>query len=406
MVSWNGTVTLTDMPAVTVPNSAGNIAFDITAAAKAWKNETYSASSGLMLKNSNESSSSYYKIFTSTEYGSYYGTHMPYTVVNYNDQPIAVAGITSGKVYAIKNHVSGKYLNTGSTETSVILQKNGSNYTEGQDWKIEKLYDNYYMIYSMKFDKYLSIDGNYNLILEGCNSIDRERWLIFYKNGKYRLIYKSKRDKMMSVANSSDGTVVNLSTSFTYSEWVVEGAYVEGVDYTYSPYNENCGYYTSAIEVNLSGTGDYEDYALDTMNAWSGSSDDLSIVENSNSENEIWIYNYLWAPEDELGCYESKTKNDTRTTKFKIKVHLAHVNNYIDADPFIDNGGYFNLERELTSTEKGIVFRNVISHEIGHAFGLDDNPTGATTIMRYTFPDDYITYSPQPPDIEGAVNFN
>jgi hypothetical protein len=90
MVSWNGTVTLTDMPAVTVPNSAGNIAFDITAAAKAWKAGTYSASSGLMLKNSNEYSSSYYKIFTSTEYGSYYGTHMPYTEVDYFNLPSQV----------------------------------------------------------------------------------------------------------------------------------------------------------------------------------------------------------------------------------------------------------------------------------------------------------------------------
>jgi hypothetical protein len=90
MASWFGTVTLSDMPAVTVPNSAGNIAFDITAAAKAWKAGTYSASRGLMLKNSNESSSSYYKIFTSTEYGAYYGTHMPYTVVNYYNLPSQV----------------------------------------------------------------------------------------------------------------------------------------------------------------------------------------------------------------------------------------------------------------------------------------------------------------------------
>ena len=83
--TWNGYTALTGMNAVSVPNSAGDVAFDITAAAKAWKNGTYNINKGLMFKNSNESSASYCKTFTSTEYGNKYGSHTPYVIVNYTE---------------------------------------------------------------------------------------------------------------------------------------------------------------------------------------------------------------------------------------------------------------------------------------------------------------------------------
>lgn len=81
--TWNGYTALSGMNAVSVSNSAGDVAFDITAAAKAWKNGTYNINKGLMFKNSNESSTSYCKTFTSTEYGNKYGSHTPYIIVNY-----------------------------------------------------------------------------------------------------------------------------------------------------------------------------------------------------------------------------------------------------------------------------------------------------------------------------------
>lgn len=91
--TWNGYVALSGMNAVTVPNSAGDVAFNITSAAKAWKDGTYSISKGLIFKNSNESSASYCKTFTSTEYGYRYGTHMPYVVVNYTKFSQSIANL-------------------------------------------------------------------------------------------------------------------------------------------------------------------------------------------------------------------------------------------------------------------------------------------------------------------------
>ena len=83
--TWNGYTALSGMNAVSVPTSAGDVAFDITAAAKAWKNGTYNVNKGLMFRNSNESSASYCKTFTSTEYGNKYGSHTPYVIVNYTE---------------------------------------------------------------------------------------------------------------------------------------------------------------------------------------------------------------------------------------------------------------------------------------------------------------------------------
>ncbi|MFA7206097.1 MAG: RICIN domain-containing protein [Saccharofermentanales bacterium] len=233
MVSWNGTVTLTDMPAVTVPNSAGNIAFDITAAAKAWKNETYSASSGLMLKNSNEYSSSYYKIFTSTEYGSYYGTHMPYTVVNYSVVTLPTyetQGIASGDIFKITNTYSGKSIDIeggGTTDNTNAIQysfsTSGFTRSSSNQWfEITYIGTGEYEIRPMHTTgKILSINStSKNVIIETDCNYTRQRWYIVKSGDDYYIINKAYKTEFITVEGSyTSGDPVKSSTNSSGSKW-------------------------------------------------------------------------------------------------------------------------------------------------------------------------------------------
>ena len=69
----------------------GWYSFDITKAAKAWKNGSYSYAKGMVIKNTtNNTSSTYDRVLASREYGGINSSYMPYVTVVYRN------GYTSG----------------------------------------------------------------------------------------------------------------------------------------------------------------------------------------------------------------------------------------------------------------------------------------------------------------------
>ena len=81
IITWNGYTDLQDSKTV---GSGGWYGFNITRAAQLWQTSSSTASLGLMLKNSNESSASYDKPFASAEYTAVSG-RTPYVQVTYTD---------------------------------------------------------------------------------------------------------------------------------------------------------------------------------------------------------------------------------------------------------------------------------------------------------------------------------
>ena len=103
--------------------------FNITSAAKAWKDGTYSYSKGIVIKNTtNNSSSTYDRVLASTEYGGVNSSYMPYVTVVYRN------GYTSGaftsadaaaKDFATAIYSSGMYVRF---EYCAAIYRSGSNY--------------------------------------------------------------------------------------------------------------------------------------------------------------------------------------------------------------------------------------------------------------------------------------
>ncbi len=78
-VTSTGTITTACFAPPPSPASGSWASFDITAAAKAWLAESRDWRTGILLKNRNESTTSAYRSFASTEFGS----TLPYVVIEY-----------------------------------------------------------------------------------------------------------------------------------------------------------------------------------------------------------------------------------------------------------------------------------------------------------------------------------
>lgn len=107
----------------------GWYSFDITKAAKAWKNGSYSYAKGMVIKNTtNNTSSTYDRVLASREYGGINSSYMPYVTVVYRN------GYTSGaftsadaaaKDFAAAIYSSGMYVRF---EYCAAIYRSGSNY--------------------------------------------------------------------------------------------------------------------------------------------------------------------------------------------------------------------------------------------------------------------------------------
>lgn len=107
----------------------GWYSFDITKAAKAWKNGSYSYSKGIVIKNTtNNSSSTYDRVLASREYGGINTSYMPYVTVVYSNAYTSSAfssADAAAKDFATSIYSSGMYVRF---EYCAAIYRSGSNY--------------------------------------------------------------------------------------------------------------------------------------------------------------------------------------------------------------------------------------------------------------------------------------
>ena len=89
-----------------------------------------------------------------------------------------------------------------------------------------------------------------------------------------------------------------------------------------------------------------------------------------------------------MGSYNADSKSNGRANRFTIRIYQKTI----DTHP-----SFYSL----TAEQKTTVYRNTIAHELGHALGLNDNPTGAASIMKYSYTP-WSGYYPEPADAYGV----
>ncbi len=382
--------------------------FNITNIVKEWTSYgTSEKRKGIMFKSTDESLERV-KTFASFNRAAYNPTFtMTYGTVN----PRTVSDGT----YYIRNKKSGKYLEVESraaAQGAKVTQWSFNGYFN-QQWKVTYRSDGYYTLEPAHTTGYaLDVKNNYQQVgslidIWGTGSPPNVyvKFIIAANgDGTYRIISKVSNDKMCltvkfgSMENSADVIQSNY-TNAPSQQWYFESEiYDRNRGFKYSPYSENCGYQSSDIRVQLS-CGDYTSYARDAINAWNaavGEGNELSITEDSSSDNTIQIHNGSFDISSALGRYVSKSKNSStrRTTRFTIYIYYTRINDECD-------------RLHYTAAQKENHYRGIIAHEIGHAFGLDDNPLyfGTVPLMRQGN-GARSNYGPQKPDIAGAYRFN
>lgn len=112
-VNWNNYDSLLCTASITGPSGSW-ASFDITAAAKAWLAESRDWRTGILLKNRNESTTSAYRSFASTEFGS----TLPYVVIEYTRRFYA----------SVENYYDGgyaaRYAGSGSNSPANVIAAN------------------------------------------------------------------------------------------------------------------------------------------------------------------------------------------------------------------------------------------------------------------------------------------
>lgn len=321
--------------------------------------------------------------------------------------------IDPDKTYYIKNVGSGKYLEVYNAGTS--------NNTNVGQWSFHGLpHQQFKLEYSngLYTIRPVHAPNTSVAVLNGTNSnganigivsgiSSSSSWLIAeVYDGEYRIMSSSsEKTKVMAVENAGTSNGANVLQWYYNCDstdyWAFEEVFEEGIDYIHI--SNGCD--SSQIHVNLSNVGTRRNDILASMQAWSQFPSVMSITENSLSTSYIYHENYTENP-GTLGYYQSQMYDDIsgRATRFQIKLHSQRIQNYLNADPWIDSGGFTN-GKKLTEAEKTIVFRSIVSHELGHALGLGNNPTGAPSIMKYAYHDND-GYYPEKADIAGAMLYN
>lgn len=337
--------------------------------------------------------------------------------------------IDPDKTYYIKNFGSDKYLevyNAGTSNNTNVRQGNFHGLPH-QQFKLE--YSN--GLYTIRP---VHAPNTSVAVLNGTNSnganigiqtgsSSSSLWcFVEVTPGKYRIMSNSSElTKVMAVENASMNDGANVLQWYYNCDitdyWVLEEVFNQDEfikDYSYLSML-NPGYISSKIKVNLVNAEEYRNDILAAMQTWSQFPSVMSITEDSTSLNNIYVRDYYPMFDSELGHYLSLNQNsdyilglppeDVRSEKFKIEIHYSNMQSYLNQASWKDNGELYLQPGPLTDSQKTTVFRSVIIHELGHALGLADNPTGKPSIMQYSF-DDRIGFYPQKPDIAGAMLYN
>ncbi len=138
-VSWSGYGT--QLASGTVSSGNQWVSFNIKSAITTWQNSSTTADKGVMIRNSNESSTSYAKAFCSTE-----SSYKPYITLTWS--AAAPSGITEGNIYQIKNKNTSQYA-SASVASSINQVATPGTQRSYELWRFEKVMTGVYRIESL-----------------------------------------------------------------------------------------------------------------------------------------------------------------------------------------------------------------------------------------------------------------
>lgn len=313
-------------------------------------------------------------------------------------------GITDNQIYSIRNSYSNQYLdvpNAGGSGSQLIQCKlNGG---ANQQWRV---------VYRKGGVYSLIPQHNTNLRLHIPNAQDTEGvnveaysvyddgrqyfQILFNEDGSYRIQPLCSSTRVLSVRGPSTAELAKIElktwTGSSQMRWTFMQAFKKGVDYILSSADEKSpGYNSKTFSVRIVNekgwSTAHESDAIAAMNAWNERAR-TSITRSSSSVNSIIIEESLDKGDFILGTYIANSTSNGRANSFTIRIYQKAI----------DTNPEFNF---LTAEQKTTVYRHTIAHELGHALGLNDNPTGAASIMKYSYTP-WSGYYPEPADVYGV----
>ena len=323
------------------------------------------------------------------------------------------SGIANQQIYYIKNKYSSKYLDVSrnSTAPGTPTQQYKLGDYPSERWKITYAQNGYYNIQSM-LGSNLYLDSLSNpinhtqVLINPKDGTNGQLWkIVKNSDGTYRLSPKSNEYSMALCINNASTANNALAITHIYNasqndQWIFEKAPVSGTDYKLvTSSSSNPGYATDTIPIKITNvsestllTGDRWINVVSAYLSWNIKAG-TSIKSDSNSTNTVAVGEFSGYPSNVVGAYQAKTKSGGHATSFRIRIIQQNVQTYVD-DPKL----------ALTSAEKEKVWANVTMHELGHALGLEDNPTGMDSIMKQNR-NKWVTEYPYFSDIIGVCDY-
>lgn len=330
--------------------------------------------------------------------GGYKRGYVPKSIVYKTPQ---TSGITNGAIYYIRNVNSGKYLDVqgAGTSSGTNVWQYDFNGSVAQQWQVEYLSnEGLYKLHpqnatTMNLDvSGSSMNNGDNIVIYG-GDYSSSRWnIVNLGDGTFKLMSNcSERTKAMVVQNASMDSGANVFqwdfNNGSNDKWVFEPIFVSGTDYILAPANDsNPGFASKSASIQVA--SELDSYATNAINGWNLKAG-TSMTKSSSSSSYITIdIDWIWIPSDVMASYETTQKSNGRATAFAIKLYDNHINSY-------------HSSYSLTDNQKNISWANIIAHELGHSLGLNDNPTGAASIMKYSYTT-WNGYYPEKADIAGV----
>lgn len=412
-ITWNSQKSYTFgslIASFTSDKSKTSEAWNITTLARQWY-KTSGANNGFVIKpRSKDTSKTNRTCYVSSDTGSANQASRPKATIEYYVGS-ANSSIVSGQLSSLQNLYSSKYLHSSGSVSSFPSQKT-FNGASSQQWRLHYMGGGLYRI---------SPENNASLCLSVLNDADAENQsvvLSYYNGGKgqlfhvysidvshssYRLMPLCSSTRVLSLESLSSADNINIklktSSSSLSTLWAVDRAYVKGVDYKHHPSTgTSAGYHSKSIRIGL-----YEDRtALQKLGLYTSMESDVlaamdgwnqqagtDLQKDNTASCMIYIGTFDELSTDlPLGDYDIKEKNNGHATVFTIRIHADEIIKYCQ-------------DNSLTAAQRQVVFRNVIAHELGHALGLDDNPGGAPSIMKYSYKR-WLGYLPEDADVYGV----
>jgi hypothetical protein len=324
-----------------------------------------------------------------------------------------VPEIENNGVYYLRNRQNGQYLDLpwSSTADGTKAQTDSLGYDDALCWQISGD-SGYYLIRSMKdTGRYAVLGGGGNCSpgteadLYGKDSRTNyygvymthsaQLWDIVPRgNGYYRITPKRNMSLALSVAASGQSvtgnprvTVEVMDDDDYRQQWYFEKKCVSGKDYKLN-FTQNPGYATDSIPVNIN--GNHKPEIFKAINGWNMKAR-THISYDTSSSSYITVGDFMGVPGIRFGDYQALSTQNGHALTFRIRIHEQLLND--------------DLNRwSITQSQKQTAWSNVVAHELGHALGLDDNPTGGASIMKYSYTI-WSNYYPETADIVGVRHY-